>query len=199
MAAIHESMAAIMLDMDAIGKNQKNQSQGFMYRGIDQVYNALHPVMAKHKVFCTPEVLDKSREERTNKNGTVLAFVTLRVKYTFWAADGSSVSCIVEGEGMDSGDKATNKAMAVAHKYAMLQSFCIPTEDMVDPDSQSHEVAPKKKASQQDLIDAREVLVKCETIEELRETFTGLPEHIREPLKTFAKKLADNKKGAEAA
>jgi hypothetical protein len=141
-------MTAIMADMDAIGKNQKNQQQGFMYRGIDQVYNALHPVMAKHKVFTTPEVLDKTREERTNKNGTVLAFVSLRVKYTFWASDGSSVFCIVEGEGMDSGDKATNKAMAVAHKYAMLQAFCIPTEDMIDPDSQSHEVAPRQQPAQ---------------------------------------------------
>lgn len=139
---IFAAMAGVMADMEAIGKEQKNQSQGFKYRGIDQVYNALHPLLAKHKVFTTPEVLEKAREERTNKNGTVLAFVSLRMKYTFWCEDGSSVSCVVEGEGMDSGDKASNKAMAIAHKYALLQTFCIPTEDMSDPDAEVHQLAP---------------------------------------------------------
>ena len=142
---IYKAMAGLMADLTAIGKDQKNQQQGFKYRGIDQVYNALHPLMAKHKIFTTPEVLVRDREERTNAKGTVLAFVTLRIKYTFWAEDGSSVSCTVEGEGMDSGDKASNQAMAIAHKYALLQTFCIPTEDMDDPDSQVHEIAPRGK------------------------------------------------------
>ncbi|SFY33052.1 ERF family protein [Azotobacter vinelandii] len=141
---IFSAMSAVMSDMDAIGKNQKNQQQNFNYRGIDQVYNALHPLLARHKIFTTPEVLEKQREERTNAKGTVLAFVTLRVKYTFWTDDGSSVSCTVEGEGMDSGDKASNKAMAIAHKYALLQTFCIPTEDMPDPDAEVHEVTPRQ-------------------------------------------------------
>jgi len=137
---IYKAMSAIMNDMAAIGKNQKNQQQGFNYRGIDQVYNVLHPLLAKHKVFTTPEVLEKNRDERINAKGTVLAFVTLRIKYTFWFEDGTNVSCTVEGEGMDSGDKASNKAMAIAHKYALLQTFCIPTEDMVDPDAEVHQI-----------------------------------------------------------
>lgn len=147
MSEIFKAIPAIMSDMDAIGKDQRNQQQGFNYRGIDQVYNALHPLLAKHKVFTTPEVMEKTRDERVNAKGTVLAFVTLRIKYTFWCADGSSVSCVVEGEGMDSGDKASNKAMAVAHKYALLQTFCIPTEDMPDPDAESHEISATNEAA----------------------------------------------------
>ncbi len=144
MSQIFKSMSAILGDLVAIEKGKTNASQGFKYRGIDDVYNALHPLLAKHKVFCTPEVLEKSRDERTNQKGTVLAFTCLRVKYTFWAEDGSSVSCTVEGEGMDSGDKSSNKAMAIAHKYAFLQTFCIPTEDLIDPDAEVHQVtAPK--------------------------------------------------------
>jgi hypothetical protein len=139
---IYAAMAAIMKETDAIGKDQRNQQQGFQYRGIDDVYNAMHHVLAKHGVFMTPEVLDKSREERTNAKGTVLAFTIMRMKYTFYAEDGSSVSCTVEGEGMDSGDKSSNKAMAVAHKYAMLQTFCIPTAEQKDPDAEVHEVRP---------------------------------------------------------
>lgn len=168
---IFKAMSDVMADMEAIGKSQKNQQQGFQYRGIDQVYNTLHPLLAKHRVFTTPEVLDKNREERTNKNGTILAFVTLRIKYTFWCEDGSNVSCVVEGEGMDSGDKASNKAMAIAHKYALLQTFCIPTEDMPDPDAQTYEVAPRqaKPAAPR---------VTPEQVKTLRETITraGLDE-----------------------
>ena len=63
------------------------------------------------------------------------------MKFTFYATDGSNVSTQARGEGMDSGDKASNKAMAVAHKYALTQTFTIPYEGMVDPDSDSHQLA----------------------------------------------------------
>lgn len=129
-----------MREASHIGKDQKNSAQGFKYRGIDDVYNGLHSIFAKHGVYMTPEVLDRRREERTNKSGTVLAFTILRMRYTFYAEDGSSVSCVVDGEGMDSGDKSSNKAMAVAHKYALLQTFLIPTAETKDPDAETHEV-----------------------------------------------------------
>lgn len=143
MSEIYTAMTAIMEEIPAIGKNKKNQQQDFSYRGIDDVYNAVNGIMAKHGVFVCPEVLDKSREERTNKNGTVLAFVTLTVKYTFYAKDGSSVSCVVCGEGMDSGDKATSKALSISQKYAFFQVFTIPTQEVVDPDADSYEVRAK--------------------------------------------------------
>ena len=139
---IYECMGAIMRDMVAIGKDSINAQQGFKYRSIDAFYNALQPLLAKHGVFTAPEVLDKTRDERTNSKGTVLAFTCLRIKYAFYAPDGSSVSCVVEGEGMDSGDKSSTKAMAVAHKYALLQTFCVPTEEQKDPDAEVHEIAP---------------------------------------------------------
>lgn len=143
MSEIYTAISKIMAEVGHIGKDRNNQQQGFKYRGIDDAYNALNPLLAKHGVFTVPEVLDKTREERTNAKGTTLAFTCLRVKYTFFASDGSSVSAIVEGEGMDSGDKSSNKAMAVAHKYALLQVFCIPTEEQKDPDAESHEVKPR--------------------------------------------------------
>ncbi len=145
---IYGQLVKVMGEVGAIGKDQRNQQQGFQYRGIDDVYNAVNPILAKHGVFMTSEVLEKSREERTTKNGGVLAFTCLRMKYTFWADDGSSVSTVVEGEGMDSGDKSSNKAMAVAHKYALLQAFCVPTRDMVDSDGEVHEIAPASRPAQ---------------------------------------------------
>jgi len=145
MSEIYKQMAKVMFEVDAIGKDKTNQQQGFKYRGIDQVYNALNPILAKNAIFTLPKVLNNERDERINKNGTTLFYARITMEYTFYTVDGSSVSCSVIGEGMDSGDKATNKAMAIAHKYALLQTFCIPTEDMPDPDSEVHEIVPPKQ------------------------------------------------------
>jgi hypothetical protein len=140
---IYQGIAAVMRDVDAIGKTKRNQSQGFNFRGIDDVYNAIHPLMAKYGIFTLPEVLEDRTEDRQTKNGGALIYRVLKIKYTFCAEDGSSVSATVIGEGMDSGDKASNKAMSIAHKYAFFQVFCIPTEELAasDPDNYSHEVA----------------------------------------------------------
>ena len=142
---IYSLIGQAMQMIGAIGKDSRNEQQKFMYRGVDAVMNALNPVMSKLGLFICPEVLEQTREERTNKNGTTLLYSILKMKYTMYAPDGSNVSCVVMGEGMDTGDKGSNKAMSVALKYACFQLFMIPTEEMVDPDAECHEVKPKKK------------------------------------------------------
>lgn len=152
---IFETINAVMADIGAIGKTSKNQTQGFMFRGIDAVMNAINPALIKYKLFVVPEILDQDREERTsikkdsygNEKTSTLIYSICKIKYTFYAEDGSNISAIVVGEGMDSGDKATNKAMSIAFKYACFQVFCIPTEEMKndDPDNECHEVTPNKK------------------------------------------------------
>ena len=134
---IYRLIGEAMKDVGAIGKTSKNAQQGFMYRGIDAVYNALNPVMAKYGLFICPEILDHKREERTTTKGAVLIYTILTVKYTVYAPDGSNISLTVVGEGMDSGDKSTNKAMSVAMKYAMFQLFFIATEELKDPDAET--------------------------------------------------------------
>jgi hypothetical protein len=141
---IHEAMVAIMRDVGAISKDRKNTQQNYAFRGVDDVYAALHDILAKHGVFTMPEVMEDRSEERTTKSGGALIYRILRIRYHFIAADGSEVQSIVIGEGMDSGDKASNKAMSVAHKYALLQAFCIPTEDAKDPENDNPEPAPKR-------------------------------------------------------
>ena len=154
---IYEAIADIMREGYAVTKDKKNSQQGFMYRGIDDVMNTFQPLMASRGIFVVPEVLDMTREERQTKNGTNLLYSVLTVKYTFYASDGSSVSAVVIGEGMDSGDKASNKALAVAMKYAMFQTFCIPTEEMQDPDAETPEPsAPAPKPAR-----PKEPPVKC--------------------------------------
>ena len=141
---IYEAINKTMEDVGVVGKNEKNPKQGWKFRGIDAVMNALNPAMIKNHIFVVPEVLEVTREERTNNNGTTLLYSILKMKYTFFADDGSNVNAIVIGEAMDSGDKSMNKAMSAAFKYACFQTFCIPTEEMKDPDNEVHEVQPKK-------------------------------------------------------
>lgn len=129
-----------MEDMGAVGK-EKTSKQNYKYRGIDDVMNALHPLLAKHKVFVVPQVITNEREERQTANGNNLIYSICNIKYTFYAEDGSFIEAITRGEGMDSGDKASNKAMAIAFKYALFQVFCIPTEEMKDPDGETPEAS----------------------------------------------------------
>lgn len=136
---IYSAIADILAETGAVGKDSRNQQQGFMYRGIDAVMNVFHPLLAKHRVFTVPVVLSTEREERQTAKGGNLIYTLMTVKYIFYADDGSFVETIVHGEGMDSADKSANKAMSVAYKYALFQLFCIPTEEMKDPDADSPE------------------------------------------------------------
>lgn len=135
MADIYNRIGKIMSDLPAIGKNQKNTQQGWLFRGIDMIMNYVSPLFTKYGVFMVPQVLDSMREERQTRTGGNLIYTRLRVKYSFIAtSDGSSVEAVVDGEGMDSADKSTNKALAVAMKYALFQVLCIPTEEMAIPE-----------------------------------------------------------------
>ena len=144
---IYERLAAIMADVPAIGKNSQNQEQRYRFRGIDDVYNYLHPLFVRYQVFTTSEILNKNREVWTNKNGTIMIEYSLQVKYRFTAIDGSFVETQAMGQAMDSSDKASNKAMSMAHKAAMLQIFMIPTLDIEDADATSPE--PQAHATSQ--------------------------------------------------
>lgn len=136
-AAIYAAIIGVMDDVGAVAKDRKNTQQGFMYRGVDDVMNAIQPAMVKHGVFVVPEVLSQERQERQTRSGGNMTLTLLRVRYSFYAKDGSSVSAEVVGEAMDNADKSSNKAMSVAYKYACFQVFSIPTEEQDDPDAES--------------------------------------------------------------
>ena len=154
---IYESISAVMSEIGAITKSSRNLQQNFMYRGVDAVYNALQPALIKHKVFVVPEVLEQTREERKTKSGSGLIYSLLKIKFTFYAEDGTSVSAVVIGEGMDSGDKASNKAMSVAFKYACFEVFCIPTDEMKDPDEETPPPSEPKKQAKSEFVTDKHV------------------------------------------
>lgn len=148
---IFKKMAAILSDISAVGKDSTNSAQGYKFRGIDDMINTVHAVLKKHSVFVTTDVLEKKSETRevarTDKFGNnsirVDKIVELTMKYTFHAEDGSSISSVIASEGLDNGDKATNKALSAALKYALIQTFQVPTADMEDGDADSPELGSK--------------------------------------------------------
>ena len=147
---IYAAIAAVQAAVakEGIGKDRKNEQQGYKFRGIDDIYNAVAPLLAANGVCIMPTYTNRTKEERTSKGGGVLFNVTVEGTFDFVStSDGSKHVVKTFGEAMDSGDKATNKAMSAAYKYACIQTFCIPTEGDNDADSTTHEVAPAVPAS----------------------------------------------------
>lgn len=141
--AINAVQAA--LAKTGISKANRNQQQGYNFRGIDDVYNALSPLLAEHGLCILPRVLSRSVEQHQTAKGGTLFYVTVEAEFDFVCAeDGSKHTVKTYGEAMDSGDKATNKAMSAAYKYAAMQAFAIPTEGDNDADAQTHELAPRQ-------------------------------------------------------
>jgi hypothetical protein len=141
---VYFAIAKVMAEIGRIGisKDRKNDQQGYKFRGIDDVYNALSGLLSAAGLCVLPRVTKREVTERATKNGGVLFYVVLDVSFDLVAAeDGSSHTISVVGEAMDSGDKATNKAMSAAFKYACMEVFCIPTEGNPDADQETHDVA----------------------------------------------------------
>ena len=138
---IVELLSKVMEDVGAVGKGERNTAQNFNFRGVDAVVNAVSPVLRKYGVVVTPEVVSNEYSTvESGKNRTLMGHCRLTVTYKFWAPDGSYIPSTVSAESMDAGDKATAKAMSVALRTCLLQTLCLPTDD-IDPDHQVYERA----------------------------------------------------------
>ena len=146
---VYAAINAVQTDLskEGITKNRRNQQQGFNFRGIDDVYNALSPLLAKHGLCIMPRILKRECVERQTQKGGTLFYVTVEAEFDFVCAkDGSTHIVRTFGEAMDSADKATNKAMSAAYKYAAFQAFAIPTEGDNDADAHTPQPVPNRPA-----------------------------------------------------
>lgn len=167
---VYKAISAVAREMaeQGISKDRENRQQGFNFRGIDQVYNALAPMLAKHGLVILPRITERTVTERTTQKGGVLFYVVVKAEFDFVATeDGSKHTVTTYGEAMDSGDKATNKAMSIAYKYAAFQAFCIPTEQTaIDADAEVHNVAAR---SPDDILaDFTAQAAECSTLDDLK-------------------------------
>lgn len=142
---VYKAINAVQAELakSGISKDRRNtQGAGYNFRGIDDIYNALAPLLAEKGLCILPRVLTRESVERVSKQGGALFYITVEAEFDFVStADGSKHTVKTFGEAMDSGDKATNKAMSAAYKYAAFQAFCIPTEGDNDADGSTHQVA----------------------------------------------------------
>lgn len=152
--SVYAKIAAVQGDLSKVGiaKNRRNQQgSGYNFRGIDDVYAALSPLLAHHGLVIVPRVTSREVVERATRNGGALFYVTVHAEFDFVSADDGSIhTAATFGEAMDSADKATNKAMSAAYKYAAFMTFAIPTEGDNDADASTHEVAPRGQGHSED-------------------------------------------------
>lgn len=165
---IYRKMANILQETKAITKSEKNQQQGFKFRGIDNVMNELHELFAKNEVFILQEVKAFTTENRPTKSGGMNTFTRATITFRYMTTDGSYVETTNVGEAMDSGDKSMNKAMSIALKYSLLQMFLIPTDEPKDPDSTTPEDTDFRQMAMSDI-------GRCTKLDELMGVWNNYP------------------------
>lgn len=171
---VYQKIAEVTAAMagEGISKSRSNTKQGYKFRGIDDVYNALSRHLATAGLCILPRIINRECVDRQTANGSALFYVTVTAEFDVVAAeDGSTHTIRTYGEAMDSADKATNKAMSAAYKYACMQMFCIPTEGDNDADATTHEVAPAAKADAQCLADHIAAIDSAADIDALKTAF----------------------------
>ena len=139
MSTAQQAVLAVMNEVQAVGKTGRNTSQGFNFRGIDAVMNAVGPAFRKHGAFVVPTVVSNVSDILPTKSGGSLNVIRLNVEFAIYGQEGDPIVGAVYAEAMDSGDKAGAKAMSVALRTFLLQVLCLPTDEP-DPDSHSYEL-----------------------------------------------------------
>jgi hypothetical protein len=188
------------LSHEGIAKNNRNQQQGYNFRGIDDVYNVLSPLLARHELCVLPRVISREVTEKTNAKGTTLFYTVVHVEFDFVSAvDGSKHTVATVGEAMDSGDKSSNKAMSAAYKYAAFQAFAIPTEGDNDADATTHEVATRSAhpaMPESEIVDCLTALNDADDLESLKGIFGGAWKRATQEQKARLQKKYDERKAA---
>lgn len=147
--SVVEALAAVMEDVRAVRKADRNNQQNYAFRGIDAVMNAAGPAFRKHGVVVVPMLEEVNYRDVQTSTGKASRECTVKVRYRFHGPAGDFIECVTPGESMDFGDKGAPKAMSVAYRIALLQALCLPTDDP-EPDASNYERAPAKQSSAAD-------------------------------------------------
>lgn len=150
---IYSKISAVMKEIGPLAKDRKNAQQGYNFRGIDELMNALSPAVAKHGIFPTcSNIQDVLSENIVSKNGGAGYRQIRRYTFTFFAEDGSNVSTSADGEAIDYGDKGSNKAYSVAYREAIFKLFVVPFENE-DIEAVDHDLKPVARQAELQKVD----------------------------------------------
>jgi hypothetical protein len=179
---IADSLCNIIGDIGAIEKTRTNTHQKYKFRGIDDALAALQPLLVKHNVVMAPSYSELTHSPLPEKG--FVASVKLELRFVS-TEDGSGVLVATYGTGTDFGDKALYKAMSGALKYAIFQTFCIPTEELKDAEEDSPEVSHVKPLTLDEEMEAdswKDALSKVSShpqLEELKRSMMKLDSRIK--------------------
>lgn len=148
---VYEALGDVMADVRGVAKGDYNRSQGFSFRGIDAVVNAIGPVLRQHRVIIAPVFTEARYRDVMSAKQTPMRECTVLVTYRIYGPAGDHIDTQVAGEAMDIGDKGTPKAMSVAYRTALVQALCLPTNEP-DPDHDVYERGEEKSVSLLDQI-----------------------------------------------
>ena len=140
--SVYQAISNVTAELarSGIGKTKRNAAQGFAYRGVDDVMQAMASALPMCGLVMTPRVVGRTERAAASKSGGTIYSVILDVEWDLVSViDGSRCIVRVHGEAMDSGDKATTKALSAAYKYACVLAFSIPLEGIEDADAHSPE------------------------------------------------------------
>ncbi len=147
MSSAREVILAVMHEVQGVAKRDRNSSQGFNFRGIDAVMSKVGPALRNAGGFILPEIKNAEHSIALTAKGSQVNVVHLTVAFGIYGLDGEPIVGTVAAEAMDSGDKATAKAMSVALRTFLLQVLALPTDEP-DPDSFSYEAVGRDFAKE---------------------------------------------------
>jgi hypothetical protein len=135
---VHQAWSDVMGAVRVIEKSERNKAQGFSFRGIDTVVNAVGPQLREHRVVVIPSAEDITQTSYATSKGTQMVNTVVRMRYLIIGPDGSTLEGSAYGEASDAGDKSVSKAESVAWRMFLIQSLAIPTDEP-DPDYETHQ------------------------------------------------------------
>lgn len=162
---VFEAVQAVMSEIKAVGKDGRNTFDGYNFRGIDGVLNAVGPALREHKVIAVPIVDHAEYGQTTTGKGAVMTTVRIKMTVRWYGPAADHFDTVVWGEAFDRGDKATAKAHSVAFRTALLQTLALPTQEP-DPDEHSYEQGNRpttpQRTREQYVKDFSDKLLACE-------------------------------------
>lgn len=153
---IFQKMAEITNELGTVSKNLNVEvSKTASYKAVSEVdiLNAVKPLEYKHGVYSYPHETNIINQEivttKTQYGDRDNYFIRLERIYRFVNVEDPKDYIEVKsyGDGIDTGDKATGKAMTYADKYALMKAYKISTGD--DPDKEASDESPKHQSKPQ--------------------------------------------------
>lgn len=155
---IYEKMSAITNELGVVAKNLNvDMGKGKSYKAVQEkdVLDAVKPIEEKYRVYSYPKerkIVDSEiLEKETSYGKTKNMYLRIETIYEFVNLDKpeEKITMVSYADGIDSGDKATGKAMTYSDKYSLLKAYKIATGD--DPDKDASPEKGYSRASEEDI------------------------------------------------